>query len=108
MIRRRPKQQSVQRLKLIGEWSRMLSIFGNEVRLRQFWVTIASVFFLAVQTVTSEEVTLEDARMSSENVFEFSFRANSGQTYPISVSTDLLNWTRLTNAAGIRGLLPIR
>ncbi len=41
----------------------------------------------------------------SGNTFQFSFAASAGQTYSISVSTDLVHWSLLTNVVGQGGPL---
>ena len=43
-------------------------------------------------------IWLRQEKMSPGGSYEFFFEANAGQTYPIAVSLDLLNWTLLTNA----------
>lgn len=46
------------------------------------------------------EIVLSGQQMVSNRLYRFSLQANSGQTYPVAASEDLVNWILLTNAVG--------
>ncbi|HUS33742.1 MAG TPA: formylglycine-generating enzyme family protein [Verrucomicrobiae bacterium] len=53
-------------------------------------------------------VTISGAEMSSSNrVYRFNFSSNAGWTYPVETSTNMVNWTLLTNIVGTGGVLRV-
>src|SRR5204863_8685529 len=51
----------------------------------------------SAQFLGAEGVLLQGEKISSEHFFQFLFDTKVGETYPIAVSTDLINWRLLTN-----------
>jgi len=54
---------------------------------------------------TNDALQLVDEKMSPERLYQFSFAAKAGQTYPIGVSSDMIYWSLLTNIVSGRGPL---
>lgn len=75
----------------------------------KLWLILACVlesvlFFFSPRALGASGVTdgteLVDEKMSTQGLYQFSFSSKAGQTNPISVSVDLVNWSVLTNLVG--------
>jgi formylglycine-generating enzyme required for sulfatase activity len=78
------------------------------------WAMVAleyALFFLGATSPalaaggTNDGVLLVDEKQSPAGLYQFSFAAKAGQTYPIVMSVDLVNWSPLTNVVGLGGPL---
>jgi formylglycine-generating enzyme required for sulfatase activity len=70
-----------------------------------FTLLFAAPSSTAAPIDSSAEVALRGEKISPEGFFQFYFGPNLGETYPIAVSLDLIDWTLLTNVvAGQRPL----
>lgn len=58
-----------------------------------------------VAAAAETDIFLSGHQMVSNRIYRFSFQAGLGQTYPVAVSEDLVNWILLTNAVGVGGPL---
>jgi sulfatase modifying factor 1 len=54
---------------------------------------------------TNNAISLISGTITARGSYQFSFTANAGQAYPISVSADLVYWSLLTNVIGTNGQL---
>jgi formylglycine-generating enzyme required for sulfatase activity len=56
-----------------------------------------------VAAAAEGDIVLSGHQLISNRVYRFSFEASAGQSYPVGVSEDLVNWITLTNVAGAGG-----
>jgi formylglycine-generating enzyme required for sulfatase activity len=68
---------------------------------------ICTVFLLAatvrVHAAETETVSISGHELTREGKFRFRFEAKTGQTYPVEMSADFLEWVPLTNIVGVDG-----
>jgi formylglycine-generating enzyme required for sulfatase activity len=73
-------------------------ILAYALKLALFMGDPASTVLAA--SASADGVLLGGGKISSDGSYQFSFAASVGQTYPIGVSADMVNWTLLTNLVG--------
>jgi formylglycine-generating enzyme required for sulfatase activity len=80
----------------------------NFGRTRLFVKRIAATVVLACLAsfdVWARPPIVLQAPQASNGSYKFSIQTTTGRSYPIAVSSDLMGWTQLTNAAGTGGVI---